>query len=679
MTGNSSEFYALRKRLVETRSLFIDREFPPEVQSLSPSGEFSRHTSIRRIEWKRPVDLSRDPKFVSATATRSDLDQGALGNCWFVAAASLLVNGPRQHFERVVPLDQGFDDNYAGIFRFNFWWYGHWKEIIIDDYLPTDGHRLIYCSNWEEKDEFWGALLEKAYAKLRGSYSALDGGKLVDALVDMTGGLPETILLSNRSEIPHNFYDLLWKSSQMNSLVGGSIYLPEGSARPEQRRANGLYMGHAYSITALSVVPWRGGSVKLLRLRNPWGRKEWVGPWSDDSSEIRNLPMEIKRKLNIVIEEDGEFWISLEDFLDNFDEIQLCHLQPDAISQELAHDTRKQNWSVTTFHDAWIKGVTAGGCGNAPYQKLYWKNPQFQVHLVDPDTTDNRQKCTMIVSLMEKEISKSKEIAIGFDVYEVRDSRSRPLDDEALPQTALIHRRGSGKYQFLRAVTKRFEFPPGYFVIIPSTFNPHEDAEFLLRIYTEKNVKSEVIDENNGPGTITPMVRDNMSTLFTKYAGEDGKMDYKELGIFLREATRVELKEEIRFNSEACRSLVTMQDKNKSGYLDWEEAKRLLQDIKIYLAVFRQFDANRSNHIDTLELGSVFNKLGFPVSRMVLTSIVRRYGGRNRKLNLDDFIIVMCKLVIMFDIFQEQQKKTGGPDDVAQFTRNEFLQYAMFC
>lgn len=37
------------------------------------------------------------------------------GNCWFVAAASLLVNGPRQQFERVVPQDQGFNaDEYAG-------------------------------------------------------------------------------------------------------------------------------------------------------------------------------------------------------------------------------------------------------------------------------------------------------------------------------------------------------------------------------------------------------------------------------------------------------------------------------------------------------------------------------------------------------------------------------------
>lgn len=63
------------------------------------------------------------------------------------------------------------------------------------------------------------------YFRLRGCYSNLDGGKLSDALVDMTGGMSETISLNPRSEIPHNIHDLLWKSSQMNSLIGGSIHV----------------------------------------------------------------------------------------------------------------------------------------------------------------------------------------------------------------------------------------------------------------------------------------------------------------------------------------------------------------------------------------------------------------------------------------------------------------------
>ena len=59
--------------------------------------------------------------------------------------------------------------------------------------------------------------------RLRGNYEALDGGKLQDALVDMTGGLGEIIDISEDAEIPDNLYDLMWKSSQMNSMLGASI------------------------------------------------------------------------------------------------------------------------------------------------------------------------------------------------------------------------------------------------------------------------------------------------------------------------------------------------------------------------------------------------------------------------------------------------------------------------
>ncbi|CAL1530830.1 unnamed protein product, partial [Lymnaea stagnalis] len=48
------------------------------------------------------------PEFIVNGASRHDLDQGGLGNCWFVAGATALAASYPRAFERVLPLDQGF-------------------------------------------------------------------------------------------------------------------------------------------------------------------------------------------------------------------------------------------------------------------------------------------------------------------------------------------------------------------------------------------------------------------------------------------------------------------------------------------------------------------------------------------------------------------------------------------
>ena len=67
-------------------------------------------------------------------------------------------------FKHVCPTDQNFGRDYCGAFKFHFWRYGEWVEVIVDDKLPVYNGSLFF-SRSSTNNEFWTALLEKAYAK----------------------------------------------------------------------------------------------------------------------------------------------------------------------------------------------------------------------------------------------------------------------------------------------------------------------------------------------------------------------------------------------------------------------------------------------------------------------------------------------------------------------------------
>uniref|UniRef100_A0A8B9MEJ1 Calpain catalytic domain-containing protein n=1 Tax=Accipiter nisus TaxID=211598 RepID=A0A8B9MEJ1_9AVES len=158
---NNQDFNQLRALCLSQGLLFEDATFPAHVSSIGPN--LFPADKLWQIQWKRPTEFQRNPYLITDGVSRFDIKQGEIGDCWMLAALGSLTL-QKQFLENVLPKDQGFQDDYAGIFHFRFWQYGDWVDVVIDDRLPFLNGRYLSVHP-RTSNEFWPSLLEKAYAK----------------------------------------------------------------------------------------------------------------------------------------------------------------------------------------------------------------------------------------------------------------------------------------------------------------------------------------------------------------------------------------------------------------------------------------------------------------------------------------------------------------------------------
>ena len=70
------------------------------------------------------------------------------------------------------------------------------------------------------------------FSRLYGSYEALKGGNVADALTDFTGGITEGYILRGpNTDVPRNIVNILFKALDRQSLIGCGINVSHPVAR----------------------------------------------------------------------------------------------------------------------------------------------------------------------------------------------------------------------------------------------------------------------------------------------------------------------------------------------------------------------------------------------------------------------------------------------------------------
>ena len=258
-------------------------------------------------------------------------------------------------------------DEAIGVYGFVFHRDGEWFHTIVDDklyvvapdwyealtsqkttfdkiYIDRDGERkfrdalqkgsaALCFAKCRDDNETWLPLLEKAYAKAHGDYSALEGGFPDEGVEDLTGSVGTELDICDILDKEQFWHDDICHVNKdvLLSCYAGVFDDWQGADTSNSSSARGGIVNlHVYSI--LEAVEKNGQ--KLVKLRNPWNPRQsqvngvFRGDWSDGSKE---WTPEWMQDLQYRFSDDkGAFWMSYNDMLDKFARIWRTRLFDDS-------------------------------------------------------------------------------------------------------------------------------------------------------------------------------------------------------------------------------------------------------------------------------------------------------------------------------------------------------------
>jgi len=165
----------------------------------------------------------------------SDIKQGLLGDCYFLSVLSVISEVPK----RITDLFLTNKQNNLGVYGVKICKNGEWKEVVVDDFIPCWKQDCAFTK--AKGNELWVILLEKAWAKLHGSYERIEAGFAENVLRDLTGAPTEVVETSDE-----NLWERISRADRLRWIMAASA--GSTSASVEALEKLGLVGNHSYGL-----------------------------------------------------------------------------------------------------------------------------------------------------------------------------------------------------------------------------------------------------------------------------------------------------------------------------------------------------------------------------------------------------------------------------------------------
>ena len=316
-------------QLKQTKKKFTDPYFPPNkfsIISCDQNGNFIDRIKgqelmqqmerripglINRIVWKRSTEIYKKWDLIENKIEIRDIIQGNIGDCYFLSALTALT----RYQYLIVEKFRTLKFNEEGYYELVLFIDGEWQIVFVDDYFPFDPNQNKFIGARPHKNELWAILLEKAWIKINGGYTNTSGGIFSEAILALTG-FPTEIFKHKKLEKKSDIFNLY-----QNIEIG----YKEGSIMACGSKINVEGIGLIPRLTYSIIYPhkWKDRQIYLIKLRNPWGKNEWKGNYSDYS---KLWTPELINYFHYKKTNDGTLFIDLNDFINFFDNTLICHL-----------------------------------------------------------------------------------------------------------------------------------------------------------------------------------------------------------------------------------------------------------------------------------------------------------------------------------------------------------------